>query len=68
MQLTGDAQRLAGDRPAAAALDPMVPGSVPSSRWPGVISGLGLGGFVDAIALHQIVPWHNMGAAALEVA
>jgi uncharacterized membrane protein len=33
-----------------------------------VISGLGLGGFVDAIALHQIVPWHNMGAAALEVA
>jgi uncharacterized membrane protein len=31
----------------------------------GVILGLGLGGFVDGIALHQIAQWHNMGSAVL---
>src|SRR5918998_5899900 len=30
---------------------------------PGVVLGLGLGGFVDGIALHQIAQWHNMGSA-----
>ena len=40
----------------------------PSSRrsmWPGIVLGLGLGGFVDGIALHQIAQWHNMGSAVL---
>jgi uncharacterized membrane protein len=32
---------------------------------PGVTIGIGLGGFVDGIALHQIVQWHNMGSAVL---
>jgi uncharacterized membrane protein len=32
---------------------------------PGIVLGLGLGGFVDGIVLHQIVQWHNMGSAVL---
>lgn len=31
----------------------------------GVVLGVGLGGFVDGIALHQILQWHNMGSAIL---
>jgi uncharacterized membrane protein len=31
----------------------------------GLILGLGLGGFVDGIWLHQIMQWHNMGSAVL---
>jgi uncharacterized membrane protein len=31
----------------------------------GVVLGLGLGGFIDGIALHQIMQWHNMGSAVL---
>jgi uncharacterized membrane protein len=30
---------------------------------PGIVLGLGLGGFLDGILLHQIVHWHNMGSA-----
>jgi uncharacterized membrane protein len=33
------------------------------SRIPGLVLGLGLGGFVDGILLHQILHWHNMGSA-----
>ena len=36
---------------------------LPLSRRAGIILGLGLGGFVDGILLHQIVHWHNMGSA-----
>lgn len=32
---------------------------------PGVMLGLGIGGFIDGIALHQIAQWHNMGSAKL---
>jgi uncharacterized membrane protein len=35
------------------------------STTPGIVLGLGLGGFVDGIALHQIAQWHNMGSAVL---
>lgn len=38
---------------------------VPRSRHAGVVIGIGLGGFVDGIVLHQIVHWHNMGSAVL---
>jgi uncharacterized membrane protein len=31
----------------------------------GFVLGLGLGGFVDGIVLHQIMQWHNMGSAVL---
>jgi uncharacterized membrane protein len=34
-----------------------------SSRVPGWLLGMGLGGFVDGILLHQILHWHNMGSA-----
>jgi uncharacterized membrane protein len=36
-----------------------------ASTWPGLVLGLGLGGFADGIALHQIAQWHNMGSAVL---
>ena len=29
-------------------------------RLPGIILGIGLGGFVDGIVLHQILQWHHM--------
>jgi uncharacterized membrane protein len=31
----------------------------------GVTIGIGLGGFLDGIALHQIAQWHNMGSAVV---
>ncbi len=31
----------------------------------GLLLGLGLGGFIDGIVLHQILQWHNMGSAVL---
>lgn len=36
-----------------------------ASRWPGFLLGMGLGGFVDGIMLHQIAGWHNMGSSVL---
>ncbi|HUQ84468.1 MAG TPA: DUF2243 domain-containing protein [Gemmatimonadaceae bacterium] len=41
------------------------PGSAARSVKPGIVLGLGLGGFVDGIALHQIAQWHNMGSSKL---
>ena len=35
------------------------------ARRAGIVLGLGLGGFVDGILLHQIVHWHNMGSAVV---
>jgi uncharacterized membrane protein len=35
------------------------------STIPGIVIGLGLGGFIDGIVLHQIMQWHNMGSAVL---
>ncbi len=32
---------------------------------PGLLLGVGLGGFVDGIVLHQILQWHNMLSAVL---
>src|SRR3954466_2528154 len=32
----------------------------PSIRLPGVVLGVGLGGFVDGILLHQVLQWHHM--------
>jgi uncharacterized membrane protein len=31
----------------------------------GLVLGVGLGGFADGIALHQIAQWHSMGSARL---
>ena len=38
---------------------------MPSARRAGVTLGVGMGGFVDGILLHQILGWHNMGSAVL---
>ena len=32
----------------------------PSILGPGLVIGIGLGGFVDGIVLHQILQWHHM--------
>src|SRR5690606_7722468 len=32
----------------------------PPSKVSGLLYGLGLGGFVDGIVLHQILQWHHM--------
>ncbi|ROP55413.1 DUF2243 domain-containing protein [Streptomyces sp. PanSC9] len=35
--------------------------STPTSlRLPGIVLGVGLGGFVDGILLHQLLQWHHM--------
>lgn len=39
--------------------------TVPRSRRAGVVIGIGLGGFIDGILLHQIMHWHNMGSSVL---
>jgi len=35
-------------------------GSPPSLAAPGIVLGMGLGGFVDGILLHQILQWHHL--------
>lgn len=32
----------------------------PSLQLPGIVLGVGLGGFVDGILLHQLLQWHHM--------
>ena len=34
--------------------------SQPPSKVSGLLYGLGLGGFIDGIVLHQILQWHHM--------
>lgn len=34
--------------------------STPSLTLPGIILGIGLGGFFDGIFLHQVLQWHHM--------
>ncbi len=34
--------------------------ALPPTRLPGILLGLGLGGFVDGILIHQIFQWHHM--------
>lgn len=39
---------------------PSGPPSGPPSRASGLLYGLGLGGFLDGIVLHQILQWHHL--------
>ncbi|WP_460744124.1 DUF2243 domain-containing protein [Mariniluteicoccus endophyticus] len=32
----------------------------PGIALPGILLGIGLGGFLDGILLHQILQWHHM--------
>jgi uncharacterized membrane protein len=41
--------------PAAGIKGPSLP-----TRAPGLLYGIGLGGFVDGIVLHQVLQWHHM--------
>lgn len=43
---------------AQARLD--ITGPVAPSKAPALLFGLGLGGFIDGIVLHQILQWHHM--------
>src|SRR5919112_4649928 len=43
----------------SAAAGPAI-GERPPPRTSGLLFGLGLGGFVDGIVLHQILQWHHM--------
>ncbi|BBZ34748.1 DUF2243 domain-containing protein [Mycolicibacterium confluentis] len=36
----------------------------PSLMLPGIVLGVGLGGFIDGILLHQILQWHHMLTSA----
>jgi uncharacterized membrane protein len=35
-------------------------GRLPRIALPGIILGVGLGGFIDGILLHQVLQWHHM--------
>lgn len=41
------------------------PRLAPPCKRAGITIGVGMGGFVDGILLHQILEWHNMGSAVL---
>jgi uncharacterized membrane protein len=42
------------------AAAPRATSARPPSKASGLLFGLGLGGFVDGIVLHQILQWHHM--------
>ena len=44
----------------AASHAPATTRALPPSKLSGLLYGLGLGGFVDGIVLHQILQWHHM--------
>ena len=39
---------------------PAAPVAAPPPRTSGLLYGLGLGGFVDGILLHEVLQWHHM--------
>lgn len=41
------------------------PPRAPISKRAGITIGIGMGGFVDGILLHQILEWHNMGSSVV---
>jgi uncharacterized membrane protein len=56
MATSGDAAtRVDGRRRAEASNEALT-----RPRAPGILLGIGLGGFVDGILLHQILQWHHM--------
>jgi uncharacterized membrane protein len=55
--------RVVGAMDAGASRGASVPKAAAVSG--GLVLGLGLGGFIDGIFLHQIAQWHNMLSAVL---
>ncbi|MFH9118580.1 DUF2243 domain-containing protein [Streptomyces globisporus] len=47
-------------RKSAARAGAMAGERTRSLQLPGIILGVGLGGFVDGILLHQLLQWHHM--------
>ena len=49
-------------RAVARRARPKPPDAAAASRprAPGILLGIGLGGFVDGIVMHQILQWHNL--------
>ncbi|WP_048849345.1 DUF2243 domain-containing protein [Tanticharoenia sakaeratensis] len=41
------------------------PRRMPSVQAPGIILGIGLGGFFDGIFLHQVFQWHHMFSSVI---
>ncbi len=53
---------MAGDRSELRECD-LPPNQFPQRKFPmaaGILFGLGLGGFLDGIVLHQLLQWHHM--------
>ena len=48
-------RRLSGPRPDEVARE-----AVSRPRAPGILLGIGLGGFLDGIVFHQILQWHHL--------
>jgi uncharacterized membrane protein len=46
--------------PHPIAIPPSRDRAIPLPRSPGVLLGVGLGGLLDGIVLHQILQWHSM--------
>ena len=46
--------------PGSTSLAPDRAATAAPLRRPGLLLGLGLGGFVDGILLHQVLQWHHM--------
>jgi uncharacterized membrane protein len=44
----------------SGARSPSAEVAAPPSRTSGLLYGLGLGGFVDGILLHEVLQWHHM--------
>ena len=53
-----DASRSGPSAPNSVA--PRSPSPARSIALPGIVLGVGMGGFVDGILLHQILQWHHM--------
>src|SRR4051795_2190475 len=44
----------------SGARSPSAEAAAPPSKTSGLLYGLGLGGFVDGILLHEVLQWHHM--------
>ena len=51
---------MTGESMSAAATGAPAGRTAAEIRLPGIILGVGLGGFVDGIVLHQVLQWHHM--------
>lgn len=60
MRLPSPGSRYAVATTRATSVGPGRPDRTRPARGPGLLLGLGLGGFIDGIVLHQIFQWHHL--------